>query len=224
MKLIKTAFLLLLAVSFSVAVNAQAKGGSFKGTITYKITYPESNLDASQLTAMPQFMTLTLSGNKSKAEMSMAMMDQILLMDSDAKTTVILVNINGQKVALKPKKAGEKPSGKEPVVEPAGETKEIAGYVCKKANIHYGDEKSKADPMSVYYSEELGNNKIFFDNEYRNLVGIPLEFKYKMQGMNMLLTATKVEPGKVKDREFEIPSDYKESTPEELRRMFGGGM
>ncbi len=224
MKLIKTTLLILMAVTFSMAANAQAKGDSFKGKITYKITYPESNLDASQLSAMPQFMVLTLSGNKSKAEMSMAQMDQTLLLDSDAKTTVILVNINGQKVAIKPKKAGDRPLGKEPIVDPAGETKEIAGYVCKKANIHFGDEKSKADPIGVYYSDELGNNKIFFDNEYRNLVGIPLEFKYKMQGMNMLLTATKVEPGRVKDREFDIPSDYKESTPEELRRMFGGGM
>ncbi|HLN53024.1 MAG TPA: hypothetical protein VK212_04905 [Lentimicrobium sp.] len=224
MKLIKTTVLLVVAVIFSMAANAQTKGNAFKGKITYQISYPESNLDASQLSAMPQFMVLTLSGNKSKAEMSMAGMDQTLLMDSDAKSTSILLTINGQKVAIKPNKDGDRPLGKEPIVEPAGETKEIAGYMCKKANIHFGDEKSKASPISIYYSDELGNNKIFFDNEYRNLTGIPLEFKYKMQGMSMLLTATKIEPGKVKDREFEIPSDYKVTTPEELRKMFGGGM
>lgn len=224
MKLIKTTLLILLAVTFSFAASAQSKGDSFKGKITYKITYPESNLDATQLSAMPQYMVLTLSGNKSKAEMNMAEMDQVLLMDAEAKSTIILVNIAGQKLAIKPKKAGDRPLGKEPIVEPAAETKEIAGYVCKKANIHFGDEKSKASPSTVYFSDELGNNKIFYDNEYRNLSGIPLEFKYKMQGMNMLLTASKIEPGRVKDKEFDVPTDYKETTPEDLRKMFGGGM
>lgn len=224
MKLLKTSFILLFAVTLAVSVNAQSKGDAFKGKITYKITYPESNLDAAQLSALPQYMILTLSGNKSKAEMNMGQMEQVLLIDSETKSTTILIEINGQKLAINPKKGTDRPLGKEPIVEPDGETKEIAGYVCKKANIHFGDEKSKAAPSVVYYSEELGNNQIFYDNEYRNLKGIPLEFKYKMQGMSMLLTASKIEPGKVKDKEFNIPSDYKETSPQDLMKMFGGGM
>lgn len=218
--------LILSAVALlsTLGLFAQApKGSEFKGTIVYKITYPDANLDATQMAAMPQTMTLTLNGGKSKAEISMPEMNQTLLMDSEAKTTVILVDISGQKAAIKPKK-GDRPLGKEPIVEPANESKEIAGYVCKKVNIHYGDEKSKGNPITVYVSEEVGNNKIFFDNEYRNLTGIPLEFRYKLQGMNMLLTATKIEKGRVAAREFEVPSDYKETTPDELRKMFGGGM
>lgn len=214
----------VIALFSTVGLFAQApKGSEFKGTITYKITYPDANLDASQMSAMPQSMTLTLNGSKSKAEISMPEMNQTLIMDSEAKTTVILVNIQGQKAAIKPNK-GDRPLGREPIVEPGNETKEIAGFVCKLGNIHYGDERSKSNPIPVYFSEELGNNKIFFDNEYRNLTGIPLEFRYKLQGMNMLLTAVKVEKGRVSAREFEVPSDYKETTPEEIRKMFGGGM
>jgi hypothetical protein len=209
-----------------VSVNetiAQSKGKEFKGTITYQISYPDANMSAAQLKSMPQTMVLKLNGNKSRAELNMAEMNQVLLLDSDAKTTVVLVSVGGQKVAIKPNKAN-RPLGKEPIMEAANETKEIAGFVCKKANINFGDERSKANPIEVYYSEEVGGNKIFYDNEYRNLTGIPLEFKYKMQGMNMLLTAVKVEKGRVSNKEFDIPSDYKESTPEQLRQMFGGGM
>lgn len=221
---LKTSIILLLTVAIYSCVMAQTpKGNDFKGTITYNITYPDANLDASQMSSMPQTMTLYLSGPKSKAQLKMGEMDQTLIMDAEAKTTVILVNINGQKAAIKPKK-NDRPTAKDPIVESANETKEIAGYVAKKANIHYGDEKSKASPIQVYYSEELGTNKIFYDNEYRNLPGVPLEFRYKLQGMNMLLTATKIEKGRVSNREFEIPGDYKETTPEELRKMFGGGM
>lgn len=221
MNLRKLTILTLLSL-LSITISF-AQGDGFRGTITYQISYPDANLDASQMSGMPQTMTLTINGSKSKAEIKMPEMDQTLIIDSEAKTTVILVNINGKKAAIKPKK-GERPLGKEPVVDPANESKEIAGYVCKKGNIHYGDEKSKANPIPVYYSDELGNNKIFFDNEYRNLPGIPLEFRYKLQGMNMLLTAVKVEKGRVSGREFEIPSDYKETTPDELRKLFGGGM
>ncbi len=224
MKIRVTSILLILFVFTTLMATAQNKGKQFKGTITYQISYPESNLSASQLTAMPQTMVLKLNEGKSRAELKMGEMNQVLLLDSEAKTTVILIDIMGRKAAIKPRKGSDRPLGKEPIVESANESKEIAGFVCKKANIHYGDEKSKANPIEVYYSEEVGSNKIFYDNEYRNLTGIPLEFRYKMQGMNMLLTATKVEEGRVANREFDIPSDYKESTPEELRQMFGGGM
>jgi hypothetical protein len=224
MKTLKSHILITLGVLISINLSAQVpKGDGFKGTITYQITYPDANLDASQMAAMPQTMKLTLNGNKARAELKMSEMNQVLIMDSDAKTTVILVEINGQKAAIKPKQ-NDRPLSKEPILESANESKEIAGFVCKKANIHYGDEKSKASPIPVYYSEEVGNNKIFYDNEYRNVPGVPLEFKYKLQGMNMLLTAIKVEKGRVSSREFEIPSDYKETTPEEIRKMFGGGM
>lgn len=224
MKKLKSIILVLFGVLLTFSSYAQVpKGDGFKGTITYQITYPDANLDATQMAAMPQTMKLILNGNKARAELKMSEMNQILIMDSDAKTTVILVDINGQKAAIKPKK-NDRPLGKEPILESANESKEIAGYVCKKANIHYGDEKSKSNPIPIYYSEEVGNNKIFYDNEYRNLPGVPLEFRYKLQGMNMLLTAVKVEKGRVSNREFEIPSDYKETTPEEIRKMFGGGM
>jgi hypothetical protein len=49
-----------------------------------------------------------------------------------------------------------------------------------------------------------------------------MEFNFKMQGMSMQLVASSVEKGKVSNKDFEIPSDYKETTPEELRQMFGG--
>lgn len=224
MKIKATTILLVLITFTAFLATAQNEGKQFKGTITYQISYPESNQSASQLTTMPQTMILKLNEGRSRAELNMGEMNQILLLDSEAKTTVILIEIMGKKAAIKPKKGADRPLGKEPIVEPANESKEIAGYVCKKVNIHYGDEKSKSNPIEVYYSEEVGSNKIFYDNEYRNLTGIPLEFRYKMQGMNMLLTATKIEEGRVANREFDIPSDYKESTPEELRQMFGGGM
>lgn len=220
MKLKLTIGIAMLLLTSAITANAQGKGDAFRGVITYNVTYPNSNMDESQLAAMPKIMKVMLNGNKTRAEVTSGGINQILLTDSDAKTTFILADLHGSKMAIKANTASK--VNKEPIVEPTNETKEIAGYVCKKANIHYGDERTKANPIVVYYTNEIGNNKLFYDNEYRNLDGIPLEFNYKYQGMNMLLTAVKIEKSKVSNREFEVPSDYKVTTPEEVRKMYGG--
>jgi GLPGLI family protein len=220
--LIASIFIITFAFTAGFAL-AQKPGSPFKGVINYKVSYPDSKMEASQQAMMPQTMKVSLSGNKTRIEMAMASMSQIILIDSDLKTTTVLLDMMGQKIAMKPNRKTDRPDAKEPVVKMTSETKEIAGYLCKKAEVSFGDEKSKGTPLIVYFTEAIGNNRIFYDNEYRTLPGIPMEFQYKMQGMNMLLTASSVEKGKVSNRDFEVSSEYKEMTPEQLREMFGGG-
>ena len=93
MKIKATTILFVLVTFTAFLATAQNKGKQFKGTITYQISYPESNLSASQLAAMPQTMILKLNEGRSRAELNMGEMNQILLLDSEAKTTVILIDI-----------------------------------------------------------------------------------------------------------------------------------
>lgn len=216
---------IFITVSFVTVtdVYSQKAGATFKGIINYKITYPESKMEATQLAMLPQAMKLSLDGNKARIDMNMASVSQVILLDSDQKTTTILLDLMGLKIAVKPDKLTDLASDNEPVVNITSETKEIAGLICKKAEIHFGDDKSMGEPVTVYFTDALGNNQVFYDNEYRTLPGIPMEFSYKMQGMSMLMIAASIEKGKVSKNDFKIPEDYKEMTPEELRQMFGGG-
>ncbi len=218
-----TTLILVFTLIAGLAGFAQKAGTSFKGVINYNVTYPDAKMEASQLAMLPKSMKVSLNGNKARIDINMPSMSQILLLDSDQKTTTVLIEMMGKKIAMKPNKKNDAAHAKEPIVVMTSETKEIAGFVCKKAEINFGDEKSKGSPIIVYFTDAIGNNKIFYDNEYRTLPGIPMEFQYKMQGMSMLLTASSVEKGKVSNRDFEVPSDYKEMTPDELRQMFGGG-
>jgi GLPGLI family protein len=218
-----TILMLVFALQAGLTSFAQKAGSPFKGFINYDITYPDAKMEASQIAMLPKTMKVSLNGNKARIDMKMPSMSQIVLMDADQKTTTILIDMMGSKIAMKPNKKNESANAKEPVIVITSETKEIAGFVCKKAEINFGDEKSLGSPIIVYYTDQIGNNKLFYDNEYKTLPGIPMEFQYKMQGMNMLLTASSVEKGKVSNRDFEVPSDYKEMTPEEIRQMFGGG-
>lgn len=217
--------ILMLVFAFATVLTgySQKAGSPFKGVINYDVTYPDTKMEASQMAMLPKTMKVSLNGNKARIDINMPSMSQIVLLDADLKTTTVLIDMMDKKIALKPNKKNESAKINEPVIVNTSETKEIAGFVCKKAEINFGDEKSIGSPIIVYYTDAIGNNKIFYDNEYRTLPGIPMEFQYKMQGMNMLLTAKSVEKGKVSNRDFEVPSEYKEMTPEELRQMFGGG-
>ncbi len=210
----------ITAIMLSTPVDAQ-KGGTFKGIITYDVTYPGMNIEPSQMANLPQKVILTTNGELVKFDIAMTSMNQSMIINPEAKTTTLLLEMMGNKVMLKPKK-GDVPAGKEPEVKITPETKEIAGYLCKRAEISFGDEKSKADPVVVFFSEELGSNKLFYDNEYRTLPGIPLEFTYKMQGRNMHMVAKTVEKTRVSSKDLAVPSEYQEMTPEQLRQMFGG--
>ena len=218
-KNILTFMALFSAIMFSPPAEAQK--GAFKGIITYDVTYPGMNVEPSQMAMLPQKVTLTTNGEKAKFDVAMTSMNQTMIIDPEAKTTTLLLEMMGNKVMMKPNKQ-DIPKGKEPIVTITTETKQIAGYTCKKAEISFGDEKSKSDPIIVYFSEELGTNKLFYDNEYRTLPGIPLEFTYKMQGRNMHMVAKTIEKTRVTSKDMEVPSGFKEMTPEQLRQMFGG--
>ncbi len=220
--LITFALIILSATAGINVAEAQRSGSSFKGYITYNVSFPGSGSDAAQSAMLPNKMKVALNGNKARLELFMSGVSQIILSDADLQTTIVLADVMGQKLAVKPNRAERMTAPKEPVVTVTAETRDIAGYKCKKAEIHYGDEKSKESPVIVWFSEDIGNNRLFYDNEYRTLPGIPMEFTFKLQGMEMFLTAVSVEKGKVSNKEFEVPSDYKEMTPEQLRQMFGG--
>lgn len=220
LKKIFTLLVLFPAIMLINPASAQ-KGGTFKGIITYEVTYPGMNIEPSQMAHLPQTVILTTNGEKAKFDVAMTSMNQSMIIDPEAKTTTLLLEMMGNKVMLNPKK-GDASVGKEPVVNITTETKEIAGYPCKKAEISFGDEKSKADPIIVYFSEDLGSNKLFYDNEYRTLPGIPLEFTYTMQGRSMHMVAKTIEKTRVSSKDLSVPAGYEEMTPEQLRQMFGG--
>ncbi|GAB1403098.1 MAG: hypothetical protein PHX54_02905 [Lentimicrobiaceae bacterium] len=211
---------LLAVLAISLPSMAQ-KSGTFKGIIVYDVTYPGISPESSQMDNLPKTVTMTTNGDIVKFDVPMPSMSQSMIINPESKTTTILMEMMGNKVMLKPKK-GETPSGKEPQVKVIPETKEIAGYQCKKAEISFGDEKSNSEPIVVYFSDELGNNKLFFDNEYRTLPGIPLEFTYKLQGRQMHMIARTIEKTRISSKDLAVPPGYQEMTPDQLRQMFGG--
>jgi GLPGLI family protein len=208
-----------LLVFLSSGINAK----DFKGVVTYKVTIEGSQVNDQMRAMMPKTMTMMIKGNKAKVEMVTGMGKNVSITDGDTKTTIALLDMMGQKIAIKSTaeeiqkeidKAGDAK------VEITSETKEICGYTCKKAIIRIEKEEQE---IIAYYTEELGNSAINFDNpQFKDINGVMLEFEMPNEQFTMHMTATSVEKKNIEDSEFQIPEGYQIKTKEEMQGMFGG--
>ncbi len=218
--------ILTALLPFLIPAVATAAPKPFEGIITYKITYPDSKFTESQLAMFPKLVTVSVKGTKSRTQMQMNGMSTVEIKDYDEKTSVTLLDIMGQKMAIKKTSADiekEMKSDATPSVQLTNETKVIAGYMCKKAIITINDDGKKS-VFEAFFTEELGGNNVNFDNPiFKDIKGVMLEFSLRENEMNMLFTATSVDKKSISSKEFEIPSDYKPTTLDEMKNMFGGG-
>ena len=221
--ILKSTFTFALIFLFSAILFA---GKPFDGVITYKISYPDSKFSEAQLNMFPKVMTVTIKGSKARTEMNIAGGTEIEIVDYATKSKVTLINMMGQKYAIK---QTQEEITKENAAEPKGtvnitnETKNIAGYTCKKATVTTNEDGVKTE-FEVWFTDELGGKDANFDNPvYKDIPGVMLEFVIKTPQANMKLSATSIEKKSVSGKDFEIPPDYTLTTQEELKSKFGGG-
>lgn len=224
-KILSVSAVLLCALILS-SLTALAGGKPFEGVITYKITYPDSKFSESQMAMFPKVLTVSVKGSKSKTDMQMSGMNTTTITDYEEKTSVSLINMMGQKYAIKqtPEEIAKEMSAEgTTTVELTEETKVIAGYTCKKAVINVNDDGVKTT-YEAFYTSELGSKLANFNNPlYKDIDGALLEFSMKNREVSMKFTATAVEKKSFPAKDFEIPSDYTLTTQDELKSKFGGG-
>lgn len=218
---ISSTFILFFLVS---AALMAAK--PFDGVITYKISYPDNKLSEEQLNMAPKMMTVSVKGSKARTEMNIGGGLVVGILDYMTKSKITLINMMGQKYAIKQTKAEiEKENADQPkgTVNVTAETKNICGYTCKKAIVTSNDDGVKSN-FEVWFTEELGGKDANFESPlYKDINGVMLEFTEKTPQGTLKFTATSVEKKSVAAKDFEIPSDYTVTTQDELKSKFGGG-
>jgi len=226
MKKTAALFCMIFAIGIIIPQFANAGGGKFEGTITYNITFPNSTLPAEQLAMFPKTSTLSVKGSNTRTESVSVMGNMVEITNFEKKFTVSLLDMMGKKLAIR-KTMDEinKDLGKEPkpVIQITNETKDIAGYKCKKAIITV-DKGGKKTSFETWYTNELGGRESNFGNPlYQDIDGMLMEFTFQERTITMKYSVSKVEKKSISDSIFEIPADYKLTTEEELKTMFGGG-
>lgn len=216
-------WILLLTVLLAVVISGQARDKDFKGVITYKIEYGDLQIPEQMRTYLPQMLKIYFRGEMSKTMMITGGGKTAKIKDGEEKTVITLIDMAGQKIAMQAtqeeiqKEIAESPSY---TTEFKDDTKEVAGYECKKAVLIPEDD---GEWLTVYYTDELGNNVNYFDTpQYSEIPGIMLEFQMTTPQFTMTFTATEVDKKNVSSKEFDVPDEYEFKTAEELEQMFGG--
>lgn len=223
----KKSFSILFLVIFMMSgVSVMAgKKKAFTGQITYKISIESDNIPEQAKAMLPKTMIMYVGADKTKSELFTQMGNQSSIEDLNAKTKVGLLDVMGQKYALQETYADvlkEKEALPELDLEFTGETKEIAGFVCKKVIAKKKNDGSVFSTAWVADDLEVHENINFSNPIFDDVKGLMLQFDVEAgNGMFLTFTATNIDEKKIKDSVFEVPEGYKPTTMEELQNTFG---
>ena len=223
MKISVKLVLVLMIATISVAAYSQKKVKPFKGIITYDITYEGEEIDAATMAQMPTEIIVSVLGDKVRNEQISAFYSMAQISDMGNGSAIVLIDAMGMKIAVNQSKEEidknkAEAEVEDPVIKFLDETKEIAGYTCKKAEVTSGE-----NTIEVFYTDAIGVPKGMNDNTgFKGIEGVLMEYSIVQGDMIMIMTVREVKKGKVNKGMFLIPDDYDIKTAEELGGMLGG--
>lgn len=219
--------LLLISLVFVINISYSQKSKSFQGSLTYNVSYVGDELSSEIIAQLPTTTVVTIKDCKTRNEMVLGPMTQITISDGITKTGLFLLNVMGTKYAIKltPEQINEQlatlPTSQ---VKLTDVTKQISGYKCKQAIISTTQEDNSVKVDTAYYCEEIGCGSINFSSKFKEIPGMLLQYSEFNPQLNAssVYTLKEIKKEKVSDDLFIAPSDYKETTMDELKSMFGG--
>ncbi|MEM9896305.1 MAG: DUF4412 domain-containing protein [Bacteroidota bacterium] len=198
---------LTLVLFFASCVFSAAYSQDFEGTILYEASY--QNLTPEMKKMLPDQnpqSVFSFKGNKTKMEMEMMGMKMVVLSDLEKNTSISYTDVMGQKFkATTPIDDSDKVE----ITLVDGETKKIAGYLCKKAIM----KQPEMPDVEVYYAEDLKSSAISsMLSQFGKLAGIPLEYQIQQQGITMTFSAKEVKRQSLSNSIFNPPAgEYKKA-------------
>lgn len=195
-----------------------------EGEIIYDIEYLESEADNPLMSILPTEMTLRFKDNSSVGMIEgwLGVFRASYISDYEKKMNSSLLKIMGKKYNNQ-SKFGDISYGfdKMPGIKivKTQETKEIAGFKCKKAKVEFPNKEM--NPFDIYYTEQIKINNPNWNNPFSEINGVLLEFQVEMRGIRMILKAKSVEQKDIPDEEFLVPEDYALVSKDSLEAVIG---
>ena len=103
-------------------------------------------------------------------------------------------------------------------IEITKETKDVAGYKCKKAIVTFVDETKQG--FDLYYTNELKIKNSNWWTPFKEIDGVILEYQVSRYNIDMKLVAKEVEFTTIESAIFDVPKDYKMVTRKEIDEVF----
>lgn len=209
--------LILFGACATQKVKTTSNTPTFEGKLVYSLTYEDLPAEYEAYASMfPKEMTMYVKGEKSRTEQPGSMGNTITIVDSKARTMFIIMDMMGMKNAYKMTSEDmdkQKASTEKPVITYSDETKTIAGYSCKKAEITQDGVTS-----TVYYTEEIPSG---YSKNFGDLKGFPMEYTIKANGLTVVTEVKSVNAEKISDKYFTVPDGYEIKPYSEFPSMGG---
>jgi hypothetical protein len=211
---------------FAAVTVISCEGGIFmknitEGTIEYKAV-PVRKTNTSPM-LLPDKMVVKFKDNFHAAELEagMGFAKMKFISDPLKKQFITQVNLLDKFTSTLDQKALDTVCYYYPeyTVEESGETKDIAGYNCKKATLKFTD---GSDPVEVWYTKDIGIKTPNWSNTYYKIDGVLMEYSLRKFGLELRFTATSVTEGTIAPEYFTVPAEYKKIENAELEKMFEG--
>ncbi|MEO8583893.1 MAG: DUF4412 domain-containing protein [Flavitalea sp.] len=211
---------LLLAFLCTLYLNVHAQKKISELTLVYDASVTTGNAEPKMADAFDgATTTIYLKGNMSRSEMVSALFSSTTIHDSKSGTAVVLREVSGQKLLIRmtAEDFHKKNSRYEGITfVNTGETKEIAGYKCIKAEAKMNDGTS----FLVYYTPDIVPENKEYDYHFRNLNGLPLEYELSQPKLTIKYTVSKINMNPVPVSKFDIPtSGYREMSYGESQKI-----
>lgn len=206
--------LLLLAVVmiFATTVSAQKP---FSGKIKYKTTITGTDDPSITSQTIPETEILIL-GNQSKSVSLQQFGSITSISNGDSKTVNVIYEFNGFGkfyMTMTDSLFKEQQKFISYKYDYLDETKQIAGYTCKKVictqtNLETDEEKV----INMYVSTEISNNDLLNFDQFAGLVGFPMSietsYSEELPGAMVQVEVTEVDKtAKIKTLDFLLPAD-----------------
>ncbi len=211
--------LLALALSITIGISSFAQKVVSELTLVYDASISSGSAEPRMADALDgSTTTLYIKGHLSRVEMVSALFSSTTIHDSKSGNAVVLREVSGQKLLIRMNSDNWQEKNKrykDIEFKNTGETKNIAGYNCKKAVATLKDGSS----FVVYYTPDLIPENRNYDYQFRSLNGLPLEYELNMGKMTIKYTVSKVNLNPVPASKFDIPkSGYREMTYDESKK------
>jgi hypothetical protein len=209
----------------------------FEGKIVYDLLYP-TTMEEDPVTkkkAPKEKMTVTiyLKDQLMRMETKTATGTSVNICDAKSGTCTALSEMDGKKTAvvMSPEEIEEEednhtPDGEKPKAIKLDETKEIAGYVCKKEKIILS--KKSSETLMVYYTDKIKSNALnknfyWVQRRCKRIQGLVLQYEVQNAKGEVIyqLVAKEVSAEPVDFIKFTIPQGYQVADYEKEKKSAG---
>jgi hypothetical protein len=211
-------FIALSILIFSGCGIGEKFESKSEGVIIYDISFPFEEPSV-LLDLYPKEMYFHFKGNKMHSEIrsSYDILNSDFIIDHDTRSLVQMLknmsqrsymSLDEQGVASWMSQFGQFR------FEPTEEQMTIAGYICQKTLAHFND--SSLPPVTIYHTKGIGLLNDNWWNQFKGIDGFLFGYEIEQFGKRMRFMAREVRFEAVEDAKFQVPSNYKHISPDEM--------